>query len=125
MSPSAPSPQLESMATGAAEEVLRRIFGDDLNGCPVRVDAVSEVIKGALMQQAEHTQLLGEIHEKGLEAILALSTPPSTASGMSPAELQSLLGERLDQIRSLASRMIEISGSAKQAPPGDFPMPHA
>ena len=98
--------ELEKSATAAAEEVLRVIYGDDLNGCAVRLDDVSRVIQSAFEQHARTAEAVAELHTKGFEAVQLLATPPADGHSLSPEDLRSLLGERLDKIRDLASKIL-------------------
>lgn len=99
-------PQTKEVARGAAEEILRIIYGEDLEGCTVSLDRLTEIISGALAQEAQRGQAISELHEKGYEAIQLLSTPPPNGEALEPDALRSLLGERLDKVQSLASKVI-------------------
>ena len=101
--------ELEKSATAAAEEVLRVIYGDDLNGCAVRLDDVAGVIRGAFEQHARTAEAVAELHTKGFEAVQLLATPPADGHSLSPEDLRSLLGERLDKIRELASKILNAT----------------
>ena len=105
------SADLNRSATAAAEEVLRVIYGDDLNGCAVRLDDVSRVIRSAFEQHARTAADLAELHAKGFEAVQLLATPPPDGQTLSPEDLRSLLGERLDKIRELASKILQATTS--------------
>ena len=103
------SAELEKTATVAAEEVLRVIYGDDLNGCAVRLDDVSRVIRSAFEVHARNAADVADLHTKGFEAVQLLATPPPDGHTLSPEELRSLLGERLDKIRDLASKIVSAT----------------
>ena len=103
------SSELERSATAAAEEVLRVIYGDDLEGCAVRLDDVTQVIRNAFGKQARHAADIAELHLKGFEAVQLLATPPADGQTLSPEDLRSLLGERLDKIRELASKILSAT----------------
>ena len=98
--------ELDRTATLAAEEVLRVIYGDDLNGCAVRLDDVSRVIRSAFENYARNVTDLAELHAKGFEAVQLLATPPAHGHTLSAEDLRSLLGERLDKIRELATKIL-------------------
>ena len=112
------SAQLDRNATAAAEEVLRVIYGDDLNGCVVRLDDVSRVIRSAFETHARNTADLAELHAKGFEAVQLLATPPADGQTLTPEDLRTLLGERLDKIRELATKILDAtkSGGAETEP---------
>jgi hypothetical protein len=107
--------QLDRAAIAAAEEVLRVIYGDDLQGCTVSVDRIAAPIRRALDQQANHGRDVTQLHEKGFEAVQLLSTPPADGAALSADELRSVLGERLDKIRSLSSQIIAATSAATDA----------
>jgi|ERR1700674_8324 len=101
-------PQMQRAARGAAEEILRVIYGDDLEGCTVSLDRITEIISTA-MAHAQESRAMAAVYEKGFEVILLLSTPPANGQALGADELRSLLGERLDKIQSLASKAIAAS----------------
>lgn len=112
------SAELETSATAAAEEVLRVIYGDDLNGCAVRLDDVSRVIRSAFEGYARKVDDVAALHAKGFEAVQLLATPPADGHTLSPEDLRSLLGERLDKIRELATKILGATSAAEaQAEP--------
>ncbi len=98
--------QTEQLARTAAEEILRIIYGDDLKGCTVSLDRITEEISGVLAEHAQEARAIAELQEKGYEAIQLLSTPPPNGQALGADELRSLLGERLDKIQSLAGKVI-------------------
>jgi hypothetical protein len=104
--------QRQKTATAAAEEILRIIYGDDLEGCAVSLDRITEVISAAIVGQAQCDRAVAELHAKAYEAIQLLATPPANGQSLNADELRSLLGERLDKIQSLATKVI----AATQAP---------
>ena len=116
------SAHLDRNATAAAEEVLRVIYGDDLNGCAVRLDDVSRVIRSAFEKHARNAADLGELHAKGFEAVQLLATPPATGHTLSPEDLRTLLGERLDKIRELATKILEATKAEGAEPESDPPV---
>lgn len=105
--------ELEKLATAAAEEVLGKIFGDDLEGCTVSLDTVSTIILGALVRRSGEDRALIELYEKAVEAIQLLATPPPPGSDLTPEALQQLLGERLDTIRTLTSKIAHTTAAAR------------
>jgi hypothetical protein len=107
--------QLDCAAIAAAEEVLRVIYGDDLEGCTVSLDRIGAPIRRALDQQANHRHEVTELHEKGFEAVQLLSTPPADGAAISANDLRSMLSERLDKIHSLASQILAATAAATDA----------
>ena len=53
--------QRQRTATVAAEEILRIIYGDDLEGCTVSLDRITEVISTAMAGQAECDRAVAEL----------------------------------------------------------------
>lgn len=97
------------IATAVAEEILRRIYGDDLIGCKVSLEEIAAVIEEGLRHDQQHQRDLIEMYEKAVEAISLLSTPPQTEDVPSPEQLRSLLGERLDAILKLARKVMDTT----------------
>jgi hypothetical protein len=97
----------DALAFVTAEEVLRTIYGDDLQGCTVSLDAIAGTIDPALRQTAARNSEVLELYEKVVEAVHLLSTPPDQTKVTEPAELQALLTERLDAIHAVSSKTIE------------------
>ena len=93
-------------ARAAAEEILRIIYGDDLAGCTVSLDRITEVISTAMAGQSQFERAIAELNEKAYEAIRLLSTPPADGQSLNAEELRSLLGDRLDKIQALATKVI-------------------
>ncbi|MCA1659382.1 MAG: hypothetical protein LC642_02400 [Verrucomicrobiaceae bacterium] len=100
------APQRQAASTAAAEEILRIIYGDDLQGCTVSLDRITEVISTAMAGQDQCDRALADLHEKAYEAIQLLATPPPNGQSLNADELRSLLGERLDKIQTLATKVI-------------------
>lgn len=94
----------DRMATLVAEEILRRIFGDDLQGCPVTLDEIALIIHQAAQQQNAQNQLLLDTYEQLVEAIHLLSTPPEAGLISDPNNLRALLSERLDAIQAVTTK---------------------
>jgi hypothetical protein len=106
MSDRPPNPEMPKAARVAAEEILRIIYGDDLEGCTVSLDRITEVIATAMTGQAQFDRAIAELNEKAYEAIRLLSTPPASGASLNADELRSLLGDRLDKIQTLATKVI-------------------
>lgn len=103
----------------AAEEVLRVIYGDDLEGCAVRLDTISDVIRAAFAQHAQHTADLAEINAKAFQAVQLLATPPANGGTLSPEDLRSLLSDRLDNIRELATKVLNATAAVTAESPNE------
>lgn len=112
-------PYLPNAARAAAEEILRIIYGDDLVGCTVSLDRITDVIATAMAGQGQFDQAIRDLNDKAYEAIRVLSTPPANGASLNPDELRSLLGDRLDKIQSLASKVIAATkAQSDPAAPG-------
>ena len=98
----------------AAEEILRIIYGDDLEGCTVSLDQITEVIAAAMAGQAQFDRAIADLNEKAYEAIRLLSTPPADGQSLNADELRSLLGDRLDKILTLATKVIAATKAQKE-----------
>ncbi len=113
MSNQRPDPPISPTARVAAEEILRIIYGDDLAGCTVSFDRITEVISAAIAGQAKFDRAVAELNEKAYEAIRLLSTPPANGQSLNADELRSLLGDRLDKIQGLATKVIAATKAQK------------
>lgn len=101
-------------ARAAAEEILRIIYGDDLEGCTVSLDRITAVIVSAMTGQALVDRAIAELNDQAYEAIRILSTPPANGSTLNADELRSLLGERLDKIQGVAQKVIAAIKAQKE-----------
>lgn len=115
--------QLVSLSNAAAEEVLRVIYGDDLEGCAVSMDNIARVIKEVFQEHAGHSSEVSELHTKGFEAVQLLATPPADGNILSADDLRSLLGERLDSIRELATKILNATSAAVPSAEPEPPEP--
>ncbi|MGI8819335.1 MAG: hypothetical protein ACR2ID_00435 [Chthoniobacterales bacterium] len=104
-----PENQFARVADATAEEVLRVIYGDDLQGCAVSLDRIAAVIRAGLADWSKAADDLAELHAKAFEAVQLLATPPADGQSLSPEDLRSLLGERLDRIRALAGQVLNAT----------------
>ncbi len=112
---------LATLSNAAAEEVLRVIYGDDLAGCVVSLDSVAAVIRAVFQEHAAQDGELSELQSKGFEAVQLLATPPADGNDLSPDDLRSLLSERLDSIRGVATRILSATSAAAPAPEPQLP----
>ena len=108
------SDAIQSTARAAAEDILRIIYGDDLAGCTVSLDQITAVIAAAITGHGQFNRAVMDLNEKAYEAIRLLSTPPANGPSLNADELRSLLGDRLDKIQTLATKVI----AATRAQPG-------
>ncbi len=104
-----------------AEQILATIFGDDLSGCPVSLDQVAIVVHEALQQRAEQDAKLIDLFKTVTSSILQVATPPESAKSAGPDELRSLLGERMDAIRSIALKTLDTITRIEQERSGGAP----
>jgi hypothetical protein len=108
-----PEHPTQKAARAAAEEILRIIYGDDLAGCTVSLDRITDVIASAMKGQAHVDRAIAELNDKAYEAIRLLSTPPAHGASLNPDELRSLLSDRLDKIQALANKVIAATQAQK------------
>jgi hypothetical protein len=108
-----------------AEELLAAIFGEDLTGCTVSLDEVAIIIQRTVDERAEQDGRLLETFDTVVASIHQLATPPASAKGAGPDELRSMLGERLDAIRTITTKTIEMSARVKQERKGAGDSPPA
>ena len=99
-------PPTQKAARAAAEEILRIIYGDDLAGCTVSLDRITDVISSAMTGQTLVDRAIADLNEKAYDAIRLLSTPPADGASLNADELRSLLSDRLDKIQALANKVI-------------------
>ena len=109
-----PDHPTQKAARAAAEEILRIIYGDDLAGCNVSLDRITDVIATAMTGQAQVDRAITELNDKAYEAIRLLSTPPADGASLNADELRSLLSDRLDKIQALANKVIATTRSQKE-----------
>jgi hypothetical protein len=81
----------------------------------VRPESIAAVIRGALAAQEEIRRGLIELYEKGFEATRLMATPPADGHALTPDELRTLLGDRLDGIRTLATKITSVAESRGRA----------
>ena len=108
-----PDHSIQRVARAAAEDILRLIYGDDLTGCTVSLDKVTEIILSAMTGHAQFNHAVADVNQKAYEAIRLLSTPPANGQSLNPDELRSLLSDRLDKIQTLAQKVIAATKAQK------------
>ena len=96
-----------------AEELLATIFGEDLSGCPVSLDQVATIVQRTVDERSQQDTRLLETYDTVVSSIHQLATPPESARSAGPEELRSLLGDRLDAIRTITNKTIEMSARVK------------
>ena len=106
---------MRKVAGAAAEDILRLIYGDDLKGCTVSLDQITDVILSAMTGHAEFDRAVADLNHKAYEAIRVLSTPPANGQSLNADELRSLLSDRLDKIQTLAQKVIAATKAQKPA----------
>jgi len=94
-----------------AEEILRSIYGDDLKGCNVSLDSIAAIVAKGIKETSQPKELLA-LYEQVLEAMQALSAPPAKMIA-DPTELQSLLSSRLDSIRDITTKTLDMAARFK------------
>jgi hypothetical protein len=104
----------QKAARAAAEEILRIIYGDDLAGCTVSLDRITDVIATAMTGQGQVYRAIADLNDKAYEAIRLLSTPPANGASLNPDELRSLLSDRLDKIQTVANKVIATTKLQKE-----------
>ena len=100
-----------------AEEVLRTIYGDDLQGCSVTLEAMAGVVEEALRQNRGAAEELFDIYKGVVEAVHLLSTPPDPGNVTDPDKLRALLSERLDAIQVLTRKTIDMAAKINESSP--------
>lgn len=108
--------QERARANAAAEEILRLIYGEDFEGCAVSFESVATVILEAMQWRVELDKELLDLHEKVVEAVDLLSTPPGQDSPDQPGGLLSLLGQRLDAIHTITQKLNQTAALIKAQP---------
>ena len=104
-------------AEAAAQEILRVIYGEDLAGCAVRPERIASIVVQALNQHPLPDAELFDLYEKGLEAVRLLASPPKDGEPIAPEDLPGLLSGRLDTIRDLTQRLVEMSRRSRSVDP--------
>ena len=99
----------DQMARIVAEEVLRTIYGDDLQGCTTTLDRMAGIVEAALRQNSGAGPELFDIYKGVIEAVHLLSTPPDSGEVTDPDKLRALLSERLDAIQVLTRKTINMA----------------
>jgi hypothetical protein len=108
-----PDHSMQPVARAAAEDILRLIYGDDLTGCTVSLDKITEVILSAMTGHTDFNRAVADLNQKAYEAIRLLSTPPANGQSLNADELRSLLSDRLDKIQTLAQKVIAATKAQK------------
>lgn len=111
----------EGLAFATAEEILRVIYGDDLQGCTVSLDSIAGIIDQSLKQKTAQNAEWLELYDKVVEAVHLLSTPPDKSKITEPNELQALLTHRLDGIHMVTTKAIETLENVRGKKCGDKP----
>ena len=104
-------PQSGERASLLAEEILRTIYGDDLKGCAVSLDSIAAIVAKGIKQSAPANELMA-LYEQVIEATHRLSAPPAKKIA-DAKELQELLSDRLDSIRDLTTKTLDMAARFK------------
>jgi hypothetical protein len=116
-----PDHSMRQVARAAAEDILRLIYGDDLAGCTVSLDKITEIILSAMTGHADFNRAVADLNQKAYEAIRVLSTPPANGQTLNADELRSLLSDRLDKIQTLAQKVIAATKAQPDMAGADEP----
>lgn len=100
----------ERRANAAAEEIVRAISAD---ASAASFDKVAALVRAAVTDASAQMRDIDELQQKGFEAIQLLATPPADGNTLSAEDLRTLLGERLDEIRTLATKILDATKAAK------------
>jgi hypothetical protein len=73
-------PLAKTTARSAAEEILRIIYGDDLEGCTVSLDRITDVISTAMAAQVQFDRAIADFEREGLRS----DPPPLHSTGQRP-----------------------------------------
>ena len=109
---SSPS-ESDPVALQLAEDVLRHIYGDDLNGCTVNLEGVAEIIRKGINQQQKGANEMIDLYERLVEALHLLSNPPEAGKINDPTEWQTFLSQRLDSIHALTTKTMETTARVR------------
>ena len=105
------SEQPSAAAMQLAEEILRSIYGDDLRGCNVSLDSIAAIVAKGIKESGQPKELLA-LYEQVIEAMHELSDPPAKMIS-DPTELQALLSSRLDSIRDITTKTLDMAARFK------------
>jgi len=103
----------QEKANATAEEILRHIYGDDFQGCTVSLESIAKIVLEAIQWKDAQDKELFELHEKVVEAVDLLSTPPAEHSAEQAGALLSLLGQRLDGIHTITQKFLQTIATIK------------
>jgi hypothetical protein len=101
-------------AADIADQILQRIYGDDFTGCNIDPSEVAAIIDVALRAHQQRSVDLLDLYDKVVEAIELLSTPPEAGKVTDPAELEKIISERLDAIRTVTTKTRETVARFKR-----------
>jgi hypothetical protein len=108
------NPASRKLAGDTAEKILAAIYGDDLHGCPVSLDVVSEIVQQCIDAETKNYKMLNEALIGALRQIQSVSTPPNKEEIQSIEEVVNVLGERADAIHQVTTRILEAWEKAKE-----------
>ena len=108
------NPSSRKIASDTAEKILAAIYGEDLLGCPISLDAVSEIIQEGIDAETKNYKMLNEALIGALRQIQSVSTPPDKEEVQSIDEVINVLGERADAIHQVTTKILEAWEKAKE-----------
>lgn len=94
-------------AVDAAEKILVAIYGEDLEGCKISLDAVSAMVEEAVSAETANYKMLNEALIGAIEQIQLVSTPPRKDEVGTIEEVADVLGERADTIHQVTTKILE------------------
>jgi hypothetical protein len=100
-------------AVDAAEKVLTAIYGEDLEGCPITLEAVSAIIEDGMIAETKNYKMLNEALIGAIRQIQNVSTPPNKEEVETIEEVADVLGERADVIHQVTTKILEAWDKAK------------
>ncbi len=94
-------------ATDAAEKILVAIYGEDLEGCKIRLDDVSAMVEEAVSTETANYKMLNEALIGAIQQIQLVSTPPRKEEVETIEEVAAVLGKRADTIHEVTTKILE------------------
>ena len=100
-------------AIDTAEKVLTAIYGEDLTGCSISLEAVSAIIEEGMTAETKNYKMLNEALIGAIKQIQNVSTPPSKEEVQTIEDVADVLGERADVIHQVTTKILEAWEKAK------------
>ena len=99
-------------AMDAAEKVLVAIYGEDLTGCSISLDAVANIIEENLIAETKNHKMLNEALIGAIRQIRDVSTPPKKDE-LGTEDVVGILSERADAIYKVTSQILDAWEKAR------------